>query len=90
MTAMIAYVLFNKDTPGERLAHNLVDRLESAEVDAQPLDADSPRGIQLVENYDILGRPAVALIREDGTAMQIWQGEDSLPAPTDVAYLVHQ
>jgi hypothetical protein len=87
---VIAYVLFNKDTPAERVAADLAERLVREQVDAQLLDADSPRGIQLVENYDILGRPAVALIRDDGTPMQIWQGEDGLPAPSDVAYLVHQ
>jgi hypothetical protein len=87
---MIAYVLFNRETPGERLASQLVERLEAEEVDAELLDADSARGIQLVESYDILGRPAVLLMREDGTPMQIWQGEDSMPAPSDIAYLVHQ
>ncbi|HUD11062.1 MAG TPA: hypothetical protein VMS08_01520 [Candidatus Saccharimonadia bacterium] len=87
---MIAYVLFNKETPEERAAQDLVDRLEREDVEAELLDADSPRGIQFVENYDILGRPAVVLVRADGTAMQVWQGEDGLPAPSDVAYLVHQ
>jgi hypothetical protein len=87
---MSVYVIYNKDTPGERIAADFLERLKTEQVDAELLDADSPRGIQLCENYDILGRPAVAIIREDGSPTQVWQGEESMPVPTDVAYLVHQ
>jgi hypothetical protein len=86
---MKAYVLFNRDTPTERQASDYAGRLNDADVDAELLDADSARGIQLAENYDILGRPAVALMREDGSPLQIWQG-DELPSITDVSYLAHQ
>jgi hypothetical protein len=87
---MKAYLLFNKGTPNERVVNDLSERLKEADVDTELLDADSPRGIQLAENYDILGRPAVALMREDGSPVQIWQGEDGMPQVTDVSYLVHQ
>jgi len=90
MALMLTYVIYNKDTPAERQSADLVDRLVAAQVDAELLDADSPRGIQLCENYDIMSRPAVALMRADGSPMQIWQGEDSLPSVSDVSYLVHQ
>jgi hypothetical protein len=68
----------------------LAKRLTDEQVEAELLDADSPRGIQLAESYDVMARPAVVLIKDDGTPMQVWQGEDSLPAPADVAYLAHQ
>jgi hypothetical protein len=87
---VIVYVIYNKDTLAERLASDYLARLASVQVEAELMDADSPRGIQLCENYDILGRPALAVIREDGSPTQVWQGGDSLPVPTDVAYLVHQ
>jgi len=87
---MIAYVIFNKDTPQERVATDFVERLVREQVDAELLDADSPRGIQLVENYDIMDRPALALLREDGSPVQIWQGESDLPASSYVSYLAHQ
>lgn len=87
---MIAYVLYNKNTPAERVATDLVRRLGEDQVEAQLLDADSPRGVQLAENYDIMGRPAVVLIKDDGTPLQVWQGEEGMPAPADVAYLAHQ
>lgn len=65
-------------------------RLDEAEVEVELVDADSPRGIGMVESYDIMGRPALALIREDGTPVQVWQGEDGLPTVADVSYLAHQ
>jgi hypothetical protein len=87
---MIAYVMYNKDTSAERTAADLVRRLELEQVEAELLDADSPRGVGLAESYDILGRPAVILLKDDGTPLQVWQGEDSLPTPADVGYLAHQ
>jgi len=87
---MIAYILYNKGGENERLVQELAQRLEQEQVEVELTDADSPRGVQLAENYDILGRPAVALIRDDGTPVQVWQGADDLPAPSDVGYLAHQ
>jgi hypothetical protein len=86
---MVTYVIFNKDTPGARAAEDMAERLKREQLEVEMLDADSPRGIQLVENYDIMGRPAVALIRDDGSPVQIWQGEDGMPAPSEVEYLAH-
>ena len=87
---MVAYLLYNKNTPAERLVTDLGERLKTEQVDAELIEADSPRGIQLAENYDVLGRPAVVLVKADGSPVQIWQGEDSLPSPSDVGYLAHQ
>lgn len=86
---MIAYVIYNRDTPSQRIAEELADRLEKEQLEVEQLDADSPRGVQFTENYDIMGRPALALIREDGSPVQIWQGEDSMPTPGEVEYLAH-
>lgn len=87
---MIAYVLYNKDTAAERQANELVDRLKREQLEVELIDADSARGIQLVESYDILGRPAVILVKSDGAPLKIWQGDDGLPVPTEVAYLARQ
>ena len=87
---MLAYVLYNKGTAAERAANDLYARLKREQLEAELLDADGPRGIQLAEHYDVMGRPAVVLVRDDGSPVQIWQGEDGLPTPADVAYLAHQ
>lgn len=87
---MIAYLLYNRDTPGQRAMEDMAKRLAKEEqVDAELVDADSPRGVQLAENYDILGRPALILVRTDGNPLGTWQG-DEMPTMTDIGYLAHQ
>jgi hypothetical protein len=88
---MTTYLLFNLGTHGERAMQDLSGRLSKEErVEAEILDADSPRGIQLAENYDVMGRPAVILVREDGSPVKIWQGADDMPAPSEIGYLTRQ
>jgi len=87
---MLAYILYNKDTETERPARVLAGRLEEERVATELLEADTPRGAELAEHYDVLGRPAVVLVKDDGAPIQVWQGLDGLPAVADVAYLAHQ
>jgi hypothetical protein len=86
---MKAYLIFNRNTPSQRRVDDMAKKLEEADVEAELMDADSPRGIQFVEDYDVMGRPALALIREDGSPVQIWQGEENLPTVSEVAYQAH-
>ena len=65
-------------------------QLTEADVEVELVNADSPGGIGLAEAYDVMGRPAVVLIREDGTLVQAWQGADGLPTVSVVSYLAHQ
>ena len=65
-------------------------QLTEADVEVELVNADSPGGIGLAEDYDVMGRPAVVLIREDGTLVQAWQAADGLPTVSDVSYLAHQ
>jgi hypothetical protein len=87
---MTAYLLYTKDTPGERRMTQLSESLEHEQIDVELLDADSPHGIQLVETYDIMDRPAVLLLKTDGAPIKVWQGEDGLPTASELAYLAHQ
>lgn len=87
---MITYLLFNKNTQAERSVTELSERLKKEQVDIEMLDADSPRGIQLAEHYDVMGRPAVVLTRGDGSPVRVWQGEEGLPPASEVAYLARQ
>jgi hypothetical protein len=85
-----AYLLFNRQTPGEGMMQDMQNRLQEADVQVELVDADSPGGIGIAQDYDVLGRPAVVLVREDGTLVQAWQGSDGLPTVSDVSYLAHQ
>lgn len=87
---MKIYMLYNRATSGERVITSLAERLGRENVEAEVLDADSPRGIQLAETYDILGRPAVIVASNEGSPVQVWQGEDTLPAPSELAYYGRQ
>lgn len=84
---MVTYLLYNRQTPGESLMQNLAQRLAPMQVKAELLDADTPRGIQLAEHYDILARPAVVVVRDDGSPVQVWDNLEQLPSPADIAYL---
>ena len=86
---MIAYLFFNRQSATERQMSDIDRELTRLEVETELIDADSPRGIGLVEYYDIMGRPAVVLARGDGSAVQIWQG-DEMPLLADISYLAHQ
>lgn len=90
LIAMIAYLLYNKNTAAERTVTDYCERLKAEQINAELLDADTPRGIQLAENYEIMGRPAVLLVKDDGAPVQVWQGADSLPPVSEVAYLARQ
>ncbi len=84
---MITYLLYNRRTMGERQMQELAKRLEPHQVHAELLDADSLRGIQLAEHYEIFARPAVMVVRDDGSPVQLWDNPEQLPSPTEISYL---
>jgi hypothetical protein len=86
---MIAYLLYNRQTPAEEQMRELGRRLEPLRVTYELVDADSPQGIGLAEAHGIMARPAVLLTRDDGSHVQVWEG-DQLPPPTEISYLAHQ
>lgn len=87
---MVIYVLYNKGTPGERLATQFESDLEREQIEVELLDADSPHGAEMAETYDIMGRPAAVLLKSDGAPVKVWQGEDGLPPVSEIAYLARQ
>lgn len=87
---MKIYMLFNRSTSGARVIERLAERLVAQGAEPEVIDADSPRGIQIVETHDIMGRPAVMVVSNDGTPVMVWQGEDRLPSPSELAYYARQ
>ena len=54
------------------------------------VDADTREGIATASLYDLMTLPAMLALRDDGTVLQVWQGE-MLPLMDEVAaYLVNQ
>jgi hypothetical protein len=85
---MIAKILYTKDAPHEREVDHFIGELAQLRVPTEKVEADSREGIAMTENYDLMQRPALALLRDDGSVVQQWQGE--LPTTADVSYLAHQ
>lgn len=54
------------------------------------VDADTSEGIATASLYDLMTLPAMLAVRDDGTVLQVWQGE-MLPLMDEVAsYVVNQ
>ena len=85
---MTCYILFKTGTEGERPARDLARELERNQVKTELVEADSLQGSHLAELHDLMSRPAVVLVREDGSAVERWQ--HTLPTASDVSYLAHQ
>jgi hypothetical protein len=85
---MNVYLIYNRETPGERIMTDYARRLEFGQTESIMVDADSPSGIGLVEAFDVMGRPAIVVARNDGSPVQIWQDSESFPPPQEVSYLV--
>lgn len=87
---MNVYLLYNRQTRGERQMSDYAKRLDDAQAPYELLDADSPQGINLAEAFDVMGRPAIVVSRNDGSPVQIWQDAESFPPPSEISYLAHQ
>ncbi|HSX48302.1 MAG TPA: hypothetical protein VLF41_02260 [Candidatus Nanoarchaeia archaeon] len=85
---MIAKILYNKETESQNLAESFAKSLEELKVPNELIDADTRDGAALAELYDLLSRPSVVLLRDDGSVIERWQ--HALPLATDISYLAHQ
>lgn len=84
---MVANIFYTKDSPNERQADDLAKELERLRVDVRLVEADSVEGGSQAQLYDITSRPAVVLVRDDGTMVERWQNQ--WPLASDISYLAH-
>ncbi|MBP9827170.1 hypothetical protein KBC99_01685 [Candidatus Saccharibacteria bacterium] len=47
----------------------------------------SRNGVGAMEAYEIMRTPAIAVVRDDGSPLRIWQGE--LPSFAELSYYYH-
>lgn len=68
--------LSEKSTNSRRSSvDDLIKNLKINKIQLEKVDIDSARGAERAENYDVVRFPSLALIREDGAVVNIWQGE---------------
>lgn len=83
---MKAILLYRTNSETERLARDFAgdfERQTGRKIEA--LDADSPEGIELSKLYDVMAYPAILARTDDGTLLQLWQGEP-LPRISEVSF----
>lgn len=86
---MICYLLYTKNSPEERQVQDLAQQLQKSQVETKLVESDSAEGISISDLYDLTARPAVVLVRGDGSPIERWQ-DGHLPLATDISYLAHQ
>jgi hypothetical protein len=84
---MIVTVIYESGARGARDVQRLADQLTELHIDNRLLDADSVEGTAQAELYGMMRRPAVAVVQDDGTLVQSWQGD--LPTADDISYVYH-
>ena len=50
------------------------------------LDVDQPDGIAMAQLYGVMRYPSLLVLREDGTLIQNWEGDDALPRLEEINY----
>ncbi len=81
---MTVYFLYRRGQQEVRELERLAGELEREHIEAQLIDADTPRGISLAESYDVLARPAALLVRSDGQLVQLWT--ETMPTRAELVY----
>ena len=84
---MITYLFYTKGSQSESQMQTLAEDLIKRQVDIELIEADSPKGIDLPKNYDVLARPAIVVAASDGTQLTQWQ--DVMPSGSDISYWAH-
>ena len=85
-------ILYRQNTDHTSVVETFVRDFKYRHVTSrvEVIDADSREGIAMASLYDIMSLPAILALRDDGSVLQMWQGE-MLPLMDEVAsYVVNQ
>lgn len=78
-------LVFTKgDGPEMRDAIDLGKALGDEKIEIEYYDTESPEGDSKVELYDIYSTPSFAVIRDDGSLVNIWRG--NIPPRSDIEH----
>ena len=80
-------VLTNEEGPETRAAWDLADNVSSEGYEVEKLDWESDEAASLSSLHDIYSTPAFLLVRDDGSQLDMWQGEH-VPLAADIKHLM--
>lgn len=49
-------------------------------------DVDHREGIAMASLYDVTRYPSILALRDDGSVLQTWQGDDDMPRLDDISF----
>lgn len=83
---MKVIVLYRPNSEYGRISEEFVRDFQQRHQEAkiELLDADSRDGSAMASLYDIVRYPAILAMRDDGSTLNIWEGEE-LPLMDEVA-----
>lgn len=87
---MNALLLYRSNSESERLARDFAadyQRQTGKTIDA--VDVNTRDGADTARLYDVMSFPAIIARADDGTLLQLWQGEP-LPRLSEVSYYAGQ
>ncbi len=87
---MKVVILYRPNSEHARLVEEFIHDYKSRHVDTklEVINIDSREGSSLANLYDVLQYPAILVLREDGYAQKVWQG-DVLPLMDEVIAYSH-
>lgn len=81
-------VIYRQRSEHRQTVEEFIRQFKAQHPDAKMeiLDVDQREGIATASLYDIIRYPAILALRDDGSAVQVWQGTEEMPRLDDVIY----
>jgi hypothetical protein len=85
---MKVLVLYRQKSDHRQVVEDLLReyRRLHPETKIETLDLDSREGIATASLYDVTAYPSFLALRNDGSLLQLWQGQDEMPRIDDISY----
>ena len=89
-TAMKVLVLYKERSEHRQAVEEFMRQFKQAhpEIKLETMDIDNRLGYATANLYDVMRFPSVLALRNDGTALQTWEGEENIPQLDEVAAYV--
>jgi len=80
-------VITNGDGPDTRAALEMAENLTSEGFEVETLDWETDEAASLAKLHDVYSPPAYIVVRDDGSQIELWQG-DNEPLASEIKHLM--